>query len=227
MFPLRDENPTHKFPILTVLIIFLNIAVFAYEVSLGRAAEEFVYAYAFIPDAFFSSHAVLPLFTSMFLHGGFGHIFGNMWFLWIFGDNLEDYLGKFQYLFFYLATGVVAGLVHGFLNPESNLPTVGASGAISGVLGGYIILHPKIRVKTIVTLGFFWEIFYLPAVFFLGLWFLMQMLGGLGGPSQVAFGAHIGGFVAGVVLMFSMTKKSGLPHPHRYDPIRSRRFHKR
>lgn len=223
MFPIRDENPTHHFPSVTVAIVLANIAVFFYEVSLSFRAEAFVNDFALIPVEFWNG-SISPLFTSMFLHAGIGHIFGNMWFLWIFGDNLEDQLGKVRYLLFYLLTGMAAGLVHAYLNPYSPVPTVGASGAISGVLGGYIILHPRIRVKTIVTLGFFWNIVYLPAMAFLGVWFLMQLLGGLGGPGQVAFGAHIGGFVAGVLLILLMTKKSGYAPRHRYDSSRVTRF---
>ena len=224
MFPLRDENPSHHFPLVTVALILINCTVFGYEVSLGPAADAFVQSFAFIPSDFWYSHSVYPLFTSMFLHGGIGHVFGNMWFLWIFGDNLEDHLGKFHYLVFYTVTGLAAGLVHGWLNPESPVPTVGASGAISGILGGYMVLHPRIKIKTVVTLGFFWNIIYLPAIFFLALWFLMQLLGGLGGPSQVAFGAHIGGFVAGTVLIFLLTKRGGNRPSRRYDPWRQRRF---
>jgi len=233
MFPIRDENPTHHFPIVTVLLILANAVIFFYEASLGPAAEGLIRNYGILPAQITGQAVVttavppyLTLFTSMFLHGGLMHLVGNLWFLWLFGDNLEDFLGRFTYVIFYLVTGLAAGAVHVFLNPSSEIPTIGASGAISGVLGGYLVLYPKIRIKTLLVLGWIIDVIYVPAIFFLGLWFVMQLAGGAGGDVGVAFGAHVGGFVAGVLLMlvFSSRKPRESLH-HRYDSRRAARFH--
>lgn len=230
MFPIRDENPSHHFPFITVFLITVNLVVFFYEISLGYAGELFVQSFALIPQVFLGdtsfTQAVpskVTLVSSMFLHAGLGHVLGNMWFLWIFGDNLEDYLGKFCYMAFYFFTGIFAGLVHVYFNPDSSVPTVGASGAVSGVLGGYMILHPWIRIRTVFVLGFLIQTASVPAIFFLGLWFVMQMLGGMAGGSNVAFGAHIGGFVAGCIFILLLSKKEQGVHA-RYEPLRRRRY---
>jgi len=154
----------------------------------------------------------------MFLHGGWTHLIGNMWFLWIFGDNIEDFLGHIGFVFFYFVTGIVAGLTHVLLNPNSTIPTIGASGAISGVLGAYMVLHPRIRVKTLVTLGFYIEVVRIPAFYFLGFWFLMQFLGLQG--SGVAYGAHIGGFIAGAAFILLFTQRRSASFLERYDSAR-------
>ncbi|MBI4403482.1 MAG: rhomboid family intramembrane serine protease [Deltaproteobacteria bacterium] len=226
MLPLRDENPSHGVPFITIGLIVINTIVFIYEASIGMRAESFVMAYAIIPAEIFGSipSSLLPLFSSMFLHGGLLHLLGNMWFLWIFGDNLEEYLGHVGYLFFYLITGIVAGLAHIFLNHSSNIPTLGASGAVSGVLGGYLVLFPRIRIRTLITLGFFFQVIRIPAIFFLGLWFIMQLLGGLGGEAQIAFGAHVGGFIAGVLFIVCCSTKQSSFVEHRYNPKRMRRW---
>jgi membrane associated rhomboid family serine protease len=196
-----------------VSLIWLNIVVFLYELSLGPQLEPFLRRFGVVPEAMLHGGSPLgwvPLFTSMFLHGGWGHILGNLWFLWIFGDNVEDRMGPKRYLVFYLVCGLVANLVHILINPSSTVPTIGASGAISGVLGAYFVLFPYARVMAFIPLWFFFfDIVEVPAFFFLGLWFLMQFYSGLimlplsrllqtGG---VAWWAHIGGFAAGVVLV--------------------------
>lgn len=224
MFPIRDENPTHRFPLFTVLLIALNIAVFAHELSLGEQVDGFIERYAFIPTLAFAPGQQYRIFTSMFLHAGLAHLLGNMWFLWLFGDNIEDTLGKFLYLLFYLACGVTASLVHWQLYPHSSMPTVGASGAISGVLAGYLCLHPFIRIKTLVVLGFFWNVIYIPAFIFLIFWFLMQVGGIFGPESQIAFGAHIGGFLSGFALILALTTGQKVAALTRYANRRIRRF---
>jgi membrane associated rhomboid family serine protease len=214
VIPLRDANPSGRFPFVTVALISLCTLVFVYEVSLGKQLQYFVSAFGLVPGRvtyglqsgeidFFS--AAQPFLTSMFLHGGWLHLIGNMWFLWIFGDNVEDMLGSFRFLLFYLITGLGAGFAHYLLQPSSGVPTVGASGAIAGVLAGYAVLFPGAKVTTLVPLGFFIQLLELPALVMIGLWFAVQIGSGLltlgwsGGG--VAWWAHVGGFVAGVVLV--------------------------
>jgi membrane associated rhomboid family serine protease len=208
MIPIRDENPTHTFPIVTYLLIALNILVFIFQTLLGQANEPFVYQFALIPaelSSTFSLESISNIFTSMFMHAGLAHIGGNMLYLWIFGDNVEDRLGSFRYLIFYVLGGFIASLAHIITNPLSQVPTVGASGAIAAVLGAYLVLYPRQRVLTLIPLGFFLRLTMLPASLVLGVWFLLQFFQGvmtIGGPDVggVAFWAHIGGFVSGVVL---------------------------
>ena len=217
MFPLRDENRSGTFPIVTVLLIASCTAVFLYEISLGQAAlKQFFDVFALAPGQITydlrSGEAglhqlVLPFFTSMFLHGGWLHLLGNMWFLWIFGDNVEDALGPVRFLIFYILCGLGAGLAHYLLGPASSLPTVGASGAIAGVLAAYMVLFPGARVHTLVPLGFFVRIMELPAVAVIGIWFLIQVVSslvtfGMTERGGVAFAAHVGGFVAGLLLVW-------------------------
>jgi rhomboid family protein len=217
MFPLRDENRSGTFPIVTVLIIAACTAVFLYEISLGQVAlKQFFDVFALTPgqitydlrsgDGGFQ-HLILPFFTSMFMHGGWLHLLGNMWFLWIFGDNVEDVLGPVRFLIFYLLCGLGAGLAHYLLGPASSLPTVGASGAIAGVLAAYVVLFPGARVLTLVPLGFFVRIMELPAVAVISIWFLIQVVSslvtfGMTERGGVAFSAHVGGFVAGLLLVW-------------------------
>jgi membrane associated rhomboid family serine protease len=208
--PLKDLNPRRTFPAITILLIAMNIGVFAYQVSLPAQAEKpFLMAYADVPSrlpALFTGHAtaaqaLLPLFTSMFLHGSILHLLGNMLFLWIFGDNVEDFFGHFGYLLFYLVCGITASLAHDFSDLSSRVPALGASGAISGVMGAYIVLFPRARVLTLV----FIFLVPIPAVILLGWWFVLQFLGGLStvgmrAAGGVAWWAHVGGFLMGVVL---------------------------
>jgi len=222
MIPLKDLNPRRTTPFVTVLIILANVAVFLYQVSLGpRAGQALIYAFGMVPvrvELLLTGHPVAmnqafgPLLTSMFLHGGWLHIIGNMWFLWIFGDNIEDTLGHFNYLLFYLVCGVAAGITHTLANLNSTVPAVGASGAISGVLGAYMVLFPGSRVLTLIPLFVIWFTVQLPAVVILGYWFLIQFLSGLGSlgagmEGGTAWWAHIGGFILGAVLVLGSRRR--------------------
>jgi membrane associated rhomboid family serine protease len=209
MIPIRDDNPTHITPIVTYMLILLNILVFVFQLLLGSNNSDFIYQFALIPADLsnqVSAGAVFDIFTSMFMHAGLAHIGGNMLYLWIFGDNVEDRLGSFKYFVFYIIGGVVASMAHIATNPTSQIPTVGASGAIAAVLGAYLVLYPSQKVLTLIPLGFWLRLTMLPASVVLGLWFVLQLFQGvasLGMPDDiggVAFWAHIGGFVTGVVL---------------------------
>ena len=207
MIPIRDENPTHSVPIITYLLIAINIIVFIFQTMLGSYQEQFVYQFALIPNEVTSSISlgnITDIFTSMFMHAGVAHIAGNMLYLWIFGDNVEDRLGSGKYLFFYILGGVIASVAHILTNPSSQIPTVGASGAIAAVLGAYLVLYPRQKVLTLIPLGFWLRMTMVPAFVVLGVWFALQFFSGilsLGGPDVggVAFWAHIGGFISGVV----------------------------
>lgn len=213
MIPLRDRNPSGSFPAVTVALIAANVVVFLFEMMAQQDLERFFSAYALIPAKVMLgldgrlpwSDVVTPFFSSMFLHGGWLHLIGNMWYLWIFGDNVEDTLGPVRFLLFFLLTGLAAGITHVALNPASTIPTVGASGAISGVLGAYLVLFPGAHVTTLIILGFFFRLVQIPAVVVLGFWIVVQVLTGLGSfgaSGGVAFFAHIGGFLAGMALLF-------------------------
>jgi len=216
MIPLHDDNPTEITPILTIAFIVACTLVFLYQVSLpSEPAELFVYRYGAIPAAVFGQAAIPPevasfpavttLFTSMFLHGGWMHLIGNMLYLWIFGNNIEDVMGHIRFVIFYLTCGVMAALSHALTDPASTMPMVGASGAISGVLGAYLLLFPRAQVLVLIPLGLYTRMMYVPAGFVLGLWFVMQLLsGGMSLGRQgggVAFFAHVGGFVTGMALI--------------------------
>ena len=224
MIPIRDQIPTRSVPVVNYLLIAANIVVFILMWLAGTNQEALVYQFALIPSqvsAGLDTGDVVRVFTSMFMHGGLAHIAGNMLYLWIFGDNVEDAMGHGKYLLFYLFGGVVASLAHILTNPISQVPTVGASGAIAAVLGAYLILYPKSRVQTIIPLGFFMRITLLPASVVLGLWFVLQLFSGflsLGGPDVggVAFWAHIGGFVAGVVLALLLARRRRPEYVVRY-----------
>jgi membrane associated rhomboid family serine protease len=232
MIPLRDDTPRYSAPYVTYFIIALNVVVFLFELSLGgqshRALNSLMYQFGVVPDHFeqalagpsrFSfSGLLLTILTSMFLHASWLHIIGNMWVLWIFGDNIEDYLGHFSYLLFYFVSGFAAMFTHILLNAGSNTPAVGASGAIAGVMGGYFVLYPRARVMTWFPPIFF---FHLPAWLVLGYWFLVQFLMGaatsIAETSQnaggVAVWAHVGGFVAGIILIKILPER---PRRYRY-----------
>jgi rhomboid family protein len=212
LIPLKDDNPTRTLPFVTILLIGLNLAVFAYEVTLPSSAlQGLILNFGAVPSRFrlhvndapgFGAAAWITLFTSMFLHGGFLHVGGNMLYLWIFGDNVEDSLGHFRFLAFYLLCGLAAGLFQIAASPASRIPLVGASGAIAGVLGAYLLLFPAARVRTLVIFVFFVRIVPVPALFVLGIWFLMQILSAPdSGRSGVAFFAHIGGFLTGMLFV--------------------------
>jgi membrane associated rhomboid family serine protease len=201
MIPLRDTIPSSRAPLVNYAIIAANVIVFVYEASLGRRAETFLFEWGLVPRDF----AFDRLVTSMFLHGGWGHLLGNMLYLYIFGDNVEDRLGHLRYLAFYLLCGIGAGVAQTLTNPGSGIPMVGASGAIAGVSGAYLLFFPHARVVTLVPVFLFLQVMEIPAVFFLVVWFLWQLVSGvatLGHDSVggVAFWAHIGGFVVGMVL---------------------------
>jgi membrane associated rhomboid family serine protease len=204
MFPISDVIPSRTVPFVTVTLIVANSLVFLYMLALpGAMREGFVAAYAVVP-AWFS---VPTLFTSQFLHAGWMHIIGNMLYLWIFGDNVEDRLGHFRYLVFYLGAGAVAAILQVLFDPFSSVPMLGASGAIAGVMGAYFVLYPHSRVLTAIFIVIFFDVVEIPAVVFLGIWFLMQVLSGVGslGVSNAAAGgtafwAHVGGFGVGVAI---------------------------
>lgn len=204
MFPLKDENPVRRKPILTPLLIALNSAIFLWSYFSG-SFEEIVNKYGMKPLLVSQGKELYTLFTSMFLHGGFLHIGGNMLYLWIFGDNVEDAFGRRNFLIFYFLCGLVASLAHLFSDPSSTIPTIGASGAISGVLGAYLVLYPRARVLTAVMYFYFIRVIKIPALFFLGLWFVLQALSAslflvAGAPSEIAYWAHLGGFLAGMAM---------------------------
>lgn len=214
MFPIRDHNPSSRTPYVTLALIAANVAAFLTELPLlgdERALYRFFQAWALIP-ADTAQGDWWPLLTSMFLHAGFLHIAGNMLFLWIFGDNLEDQMGHAGFLLFYLAAGIAAGLAHIAADPLSQVPTVGASGAIAGVMGGYLLLFPKARIDILVIFIVFFRVFALPAWAMLGLWFGMQVVFGLGSPAEgggVAYWAHAGGFLAGLALAVPVFLRRG------------------
>jgi membrane associated rhomboid family serine protease len=216
LFPFRDDNPTRLPPIVTVALIILNSLVFLYQISLpDPVATRFVYSFGMIPVVLFGGDtlppelAVVPpwatMLTSMFLHGSIMHIVGNMLFLWVFGNNVEDAMGHGRFVVFYLLSGLAAALTQGLSDTASEVPMIGASGAISGVLGAYLILHPRATVHCLLFLGIFVTIVRLQAMLVLGLWFVLQLvsaaLAPLGSEGGVAFLAHIGGFIAGAILI--------------------------
>ena len=213
MIPLRDVIPSRTFPFFTITFIVLNAVAFLFEVSLSEPAlEEFMLAYGVVPARF----SWLTLATSMFLHGGWLHFLGNMLYLWIFGDNVEDRLGHWRFVLFYLFCGAAAALAHVFMNPNSGIPTIGASGAIAGVMGAYLVLYPHSRVLALVPLFIIWEIIEVPAIIFLGIWFLMQFFSGVGSIAAeagartggIAFWAHVAGFLAGMAAVLVLRKPS-------------------
>jgi membrane associated rhomboid family serine protease len=223
VIPLRDINPTERFAIVTLLLVIANSAVFLYELTLGRTGGDlFVSSYALIPARLFSPAVLndgsLPvaatIITSMFLHGGIPHIAGNMLYLWIFGNNVEDDTGRLRFILFYLLCGTAAAMTHALANRSSIMPMIGASGAISGVLGAYLILYPRARVVTLVFFGFYIRTLELPAMIVLGSWFAIQFLSALFTSSSgggIAWYAHVGGFVAGMMLI-GLFKRSDVPY---------------
>jgi membrane associated rhomboid family serine protease len=229
MIPLRDDQPSFSTPFINYFLIVLNVLVFLWELSVGhRALNGLLMEFGVVPHHTIAvltgqsydgpATAILPIFTAMFLHGSFVHVGGNMLFLWIFGDNVEDYLGHFRYLLFYLMSGVAASVTHILLNADSRAPVIGASGAIAGVMGAYFILYPKARVLVWFPPIFF---FHVPAWLVLGYWFLVNFLSGTATsisettqPSNgIAFWAHVGGFVAGILMIKVFSER---PHRYRY-----------
>lgn len=229
MLPLRDDNPRRTFPFVTYLLIAANVLAFLWELSLGARLQDALFQIAFVPARFWiTGYWVADIFAiviSMFLHGGLLHIGSNMLYLWIFGDNVEDRLGHGKYLVFYLLCGFLATWAHAFFSPASRIPAIGASGAIAGVLGAYLVLYPHARVMTLIPIFFFITIREVPAIIILGIWFVLQLFSGVGSlgvvdaqdTGGVAYFAHIGGFVAGMLLIapFGGFKRPRQPQPPR------------
>lgn len=220
MIPISDQTPVRRFPIVNYLLILVNFFVFLVFLSAGSNQDALVQKYALVPAQFLANPTahIVDIFTSMFMHGGWAHILGNMLYLWIFGDNVEDRMGHFPYIFFYLLGGVVASLAHVYTNPASQIPTVGASGAIAAVLGAYLVLFPRGRVLTFIPLGFFLFLRTIPASIVLGFWFILQLFSGLltlGGPDVggVAVWAHIGGFVFGLLVALVFVRRTPARSP--------------
>jgi membrane associated rhomboid family serine protease len=215
MFPLRDDNPSRTTPVVTRALIAANVIAFVLELGMGPELASLITVWGLVPmrvaAVFSGTESAAPVLatflSSMFLHGGWVHLIGNMWYLWIFGDNVEDHFGHAGFLAFYLACGAASAALHVFIAPWSPIPTVGASGAIAGVLGAYALLYPRARVLTLVPIVFFIQIVSLPALLVLGFWFVVQFfsgtlaLGGGGGGGGVAWWAHIGGFVFGMLVV--------------------------
>ncbi len=221
MIPLRDTIPSSRFPLVTLCLIGVNVLAFLAEINLNPGAlDQFFQHWGIVPLRF--THPRLPanyftLLSSMFIHGGWMHIIGNMWSLWIFGDNVEDRLGRAGFFLFYMLSGLAAGAVHIVTNPVSTVPTVGASGAIAGVMGAYLLLFPRATVVTLIPIFFFIQIVEIPAVFFLGFWFLAQLFSGTlsltAGVQQaggVAWWAHIGGFMVGFLWAVPLRRRTGI-----------------
>jgi membrane associated rhomboid family serine protease len=224
MIPIRDTVPSKNYPVVNTTLIGINLLVFLVQLAQGPNLDKFVYIYGLVPArysvpgiaAYFSPGLQLfSLFSFMFLHGGWLHLIGNMWSLWIFGDNVEDRLGSARYLVFYLLCGLLSGLFHLVFNLGSNIPTIGASGAIAGVMGAYIILYPQSKILTLIPIIFIPWFIEIPAFVFLGIWFLIQFAnaaGSSGGMGGVAWWAHVGGFIFGMVLvkLFLMFPRAGV-----------------
>lgn len=217
MIPFKDDNPTRTFPFVTITLIALNIIVFIQQVT-SPNPRDMVFAYGVIPYFLLTLtttqaiHPVLTLFSSMFMHGGLLHLGANMLFLWIFGNNIEDSLGHVRFIIFYLLCGIVAAYSHALAEQSSMVPMIGASGAVSGVLGAYMVLFPRAKVHTLIFLGIFVQVVKLPAIFVIGLWIVIQFLSGIlskgvAGQSGVAWFAHIGGFLFGVIMIKIFLKR--------------------
>ncbi len=221
MFPLYDTVRTRTFPFINLTLILANVLAFLYELRLDPVAlEQFIFTWGLIPDRFLGDPSTTwnTIFSSMFLHGGWFHIINNMWVLFIFGDNVEAGMGRVRYLIFYLLSGVAAALLQTYILPSSTVPMIGASGAVAGVLGAYLILVPRARIASLVPILFIFTIVEIPAVFFLVFWFVSQLYSGLfsiqgAGESGIAWWAHIGGFVFGFIMVFLFRRRA----PHRIN----------
>ncbi|MCC6324989.1 MAG: rhomboid family intramembrane serine protease [Candidatus Brocadia sp.] len=220
MIPIRDRNPSGTVPVVTASIILTNVLVFLIQLSLGDQLELFLFHFGIVPMKIVYSSEIpdstfintyLPFLSYMFLHGGFVHLIGNMWYLWIFGNNIEDQLGHIRFVLFYFICGIGAAIVHVYSNSQSAIPCIGASGAIAGVLGAYMITFPRARILVILPLFVIWEFIELPAIVVLGFWFLIQFFSGTAAISSaqgggVAWWAHIGGFVLGMIFIKLLPK---------------------
>ena len=245
MIPIRDTTPAKTVPVVNNTLIGINVVFFLVQLAQGPAQDHFVYLYGLVPAKFtvpqvavyFSfGQQILSLFTFMFLHGGFLHLLGNMWSLYIFGDNVEDRLGPARYIVFYLLCGLASGMTHLLLNTHSNIPTIGASGAIAGVMGAYFILYPGSRILTLIPILFIPWFVEIPAFFFLGIWFVLQFInaaGSSGHAGGIAWWAHIGGFVFGILFLklFERIPPAGISdrmrpekkHSHRLQVVKTNR----
>ena len=243
LLPLRDDNPTRIKPIMTIGLIAINVFVFLYQISLApREGQLFIYQFGAIPAVVFGKEGLpselvaipagLSVLTSMFLHGGLMHLLGNMLYLWIFGNNVEDSMGHIRFVLFYLITGVAASMTHFLLDVDSTIPTIGASGAISGVLGAYILLYPRAQVMVFIFVVIFIRVMYIPAGIVLGFYFFLQIFQGAltwgQGGGGVAWFAHVGGFLAGLLLI-GVFKKQNVRffNPPHYHAHRIERWHYR
>jgi membrane associated rhomboid family serine protease len=222
LIPYKDDNPTTRFPFFTIGLIALNVLVYLFVTFSPYSAQQIVYSFGAVPAALMGFetnqpfHPTLTVFTSMFLHGGLFHLGGNMLYLWIFGNNIEDVLGHFKFILFYLLGGVIAAYAHAATDPHSMTPMIGASGAISAVLGAYLLLYPHASVNTLIFLGFFVQVVRLPALIVIGFWAIIQVINGIvttgiAGKGGIAWFAHIGGFVFGVVAIkvFMVMRRHG------------------
>jgi membrane associated rhomboid family serine protease len=224
MLPIKDSVPSRSVPIATRALILINVIVFFFELGMSQQSlEQFAYLFGLVPARFtdpewaasvgFPVGSYWPILTHQFLHGGLLHVVSNMWMLWIFGDNVEDRMGPVRFTIFYLLCGSVAGLAHLFTNPDSTMPSIGASGAIAGVLGAYFVFFPTARLIVMFPILFFPFFFEIPAIFYLAIWFFIQLFSGtmaLVGPQHaggIAWWAHIGGFVAGILLCWLFVKR--------------------
>jgi membrane associated rhomboid family serine protease len=224
MIPIRDTIQSKNYPVVNTLIIATNVLFYLVETAQGERLNQFIFTYGLVParysipeiaSYFTFGQQVVSFFSFMFLHGGFWHLLGNMWSLYIFGDNVEDRLGSIRYLLFYILCGLASGLFHLFINWHSKLPTIGASGAIAGVMGAYFLLYPKSKILTLIPIFFIPYFLELPAFFFIGIWFILQFISAAGSSSQlggVAWWAHIGGFIFGIIFlkMFLKIPQSGI-----------------
>lgn len=210
-FPLKDENPTERRPVLTISLIVLNVAIFVLSYLSGFYGS-IVEEYGMVPVEIVNGSELSTIFTSMFLHGGILHLVGNVWFLWIFGDNIEDLYGRPKFLLIYIGSGIFASLAHVALNPSSTIPTIGASGAIAGILGAYIVKYPRAKVVTLLFIFLFIQIVKIPSFIFLGIWIGLQFLSAsvatiAGTEVTIAYWAHIGGFLAGLLMALGLGER--------------------
>ncbi|MDD2352403.1 MAG: rhomboid family intramembrane serine protease [Candidatus Caldatribacteriota bacterium] len=216
MFPLWDEMPTKRIPVITIILIIINSLVYYYQFFIVTDSIRFIYSFGLTPFEISQGVDIIPygpspiyltIVSSMFMHGSFVHLFGNMLYLWIFGNNIEDYLGKIKFTIFYFLSGIFAAFTQILISPQSQVPMIGASGAVAGVLGAYFILFPKSRITTLIFFGFFIRLIKMPALFVLGIWIIFQLLYGFsnislqGADAGVAWFAHIGGFIGGIILI--------------------------
>jgi len=234
MLPIRDINPSRNFPIVNSTLIGINVVIFLVQLSMGAEADRFIYIYGLVPARYTLTHVssyftpfqqVFSFLSFMFLHGGFLHLLGNMWSLYIFGDNVEDRLGPLRYLLFYLLCGLASGISHLALNLNSNIPTIGASGAIAGVMGAYLLLHPRSRILTLIPIIIFPWFVEIPAFFFIGIWFALQLLNAAGsqGAGGIAWWAHIGGFIFGIIFLKMALKVPSAGVSKKISPITTRK----